>query len=227
MRLLLLIFLLIPAPIIAEDNLIALEHVSINLKDRASILRGAKTFAGTCMVCHTAKYLAHDALAQSEGITLEKMPLNHKEWIYNVVPPDLSLIARIRGANWLYTYFHSFYKDPARPTGFNNLLVPNSMMTNIFASLQGVQQLANPNDIKSFYDHRSLHYYQALQLIQTGSMTPEEFDDTTRDIVNFLVYARDPHAQQRKNLGIYVLSFLAVFFIVAYLLKKVVWKDVE
>ncbi|OGT43993.1 MAG: hypothetical protein A3F13_04515 [Gammaproteobacteria bacterium RIFCSPHIGHO2_12_FULL_40_19] len=214
--------------IYAEESLIQLEHVTVSENDRASILRGAKIFAGTCMVCHTAKYLGNNKLANESGITLSKMPLNNKEWLLNVVPPDLSLEARQRGADWIYTYIHAFYKDPAQPTGFNNLLVPNTVMTNIFAAQQGVQEREiDRNIVTPIFGNKKPHYYQVLKLVQVGSQSPEEFDETTRDIVNFLVYASDPHASERKSLGVYVLLFLALFFVVVFLLKKLVWKRIK
>lgn len=212
----------------AGDMPITLEQVPVNIKDIASIVRGAKFFAGTCMTCHTMKYMAYNKLAQKAGVTLDKMPLKNKEWWLNVRPPDLSLIARERGPNWLYTYFHSFYKDPTRPTGYNNLLMHNSVMTNIFAGLQGVQEKLPEGQVMiPLLNHHKPHYYQALQLVQQGSMSPEEFDQTTRDLVNFLVYAGDPKASKRYAIGYWVLGFLILFFILAYLLKRAYWEDVE
>lgn len=226
MKIVLLGLLLITTLVFANEAPITLEHVNVNIHDYASILRGAKLFAGTCMVCHTAKYLTHDRLAKSAGITADKMPLNQKEWMYNVVPPDLSLAARQHSPDWIYTYLHAFYQDSARPTGYNNLLVTNSVMTNIVAGMQGLQKKLPDNEVmKSTLDNPP-HYYQVLQLIQSGTMTPEEFDNMTRDLVNFLVYASDPHAVERKNIGIYVLLFLALFFVVVYALKKVIWEKV-
>lgn len=205
----------------SDETAVTLEHVNVNINDTASILRGAKLFAGTCMTCHTAKYLIHNKLANEAGITADKMPLNQKEWLYGITPPDLSLEARVRGADWIYTYLHSFYKDPSRPTGFNNLLVPNSVMTNIVAGMQGIQEQENAQAIvKPIFGNPLPHYYQILKLIQAGSQSPEEFDETTRDLTNFLVYASDPHAAERKSIGIYVLLFLALFFIVVYALLR-------
>ncbi len=211
--------------IFADDPSITLEHVNVNTSDQASILRGAKLFSSTCMACHTAKYLIYDKFANSAGITANKMPLNQKEWLLNVTPPDLSSEARVRGADWLYTYFHSFYKDPSRPTGFNNLLVPNTLMMDIFVGMQGTQEKAPAREIITpiFGDHLP-HYYQVLALTQAGSQTPEEFDETSRDLVNFLVYASDPHASERKSIGIKVLIYLGLFFIIVFLLKKNIWK---
>lgn len=225
MRRILLGLLVLSHAAFSNDIPVTLEHVDVNLHDRASIMRGAKMFAGTCMACHTAKYLAHDQLAHDAGVTLDKMPLHQKEWLYGVTPPDLSLIARVRGADWLYTYFHSFYQDASRPTGSNNLLVPNSVMTNIFSSLQGIQQKISDNKATDALLHYPPHYYDVLVLSQSGSQTPEAFDETTRDLVNFLVYASDPHAIERKKMGIYVLIFLGIFFVVVYALKNEIWRD--
>lgn len=210
----------------ADEVPITLEKVHVNIQDRASILRGAKLFSSTCMVCHTAKYLINNKLAESAGITADKMPLNQKEWTYGITPPDLSLIARVRGADWIYTYLHAFYKDPSRPTGFNNLLVPNTVMTDIVAGMQGVQEPEN-NVVTKMVGDRLPHYYQVLKLVQAGSQSPEEFDETTRDLTNFLVYASDPHARERKSIGVYVLIFLALFFVVVYFLKKIIWKKIK
>jgi len=96
----------------ASETPIALEKVRVNVKDEAAILRGAKFYAQNCMVCHTMRYLKHNKLAKEAGITLDKMPLNQKEWVYDIVPPDLSLVARRYSPDWVYTYLHAFYKDP-------------------------------------------------------------------------------------------------------------------
>lgn len=219
---------LVSMPVFADEPPIVLEHVSVNTNDMASILRGAKLFSGTCMTCHTMKYFTHNKIAEEAGITLDKMPLNQKEWVYGVTPPDLSLEARVRGADWIYTYLHAFYKDPSRPTGFNNLLVPNTVMTNMVAGMQGIQEkLSEQQIMKPIMRSHALHYYQVLQLVQSGSQTPEAFDQTSRDLVNFFVYASDPHVNERKKIGIYVLIYLALFFIIAYLLKKIIWKKIK
>jgi len=228
MKFLCVLAVLVCCTIFADDASIQLEHANININDKASILRGAKMFATTCMTCHTAQYLKYNKLAQSAGITVDKMPLNQKEWLMNIVPPDLSLEARVRGANWIYTYLHSFYKDPSRPTGFNNLLVPNTMMTDIVAGMQGIQERTPDRDIATpIFGNHIPHYYQVLTLVQSGSQSPEAFDQTTLDLTNFLVYASDPHASMRQSIGIYVLLFLALFFVIVYALKKIVWKKIR
>lgn len=229
MKRFLLLLLFIPGlSFAAGDAPIELEHVKINVHDRAALMRGAKYFAQNCMVCHTMKYLRHDKLAQKAGITLDKMPLKNKEWWLNVVPPDLSLIASERGADWLYTYFHAFYKDDKRPTGFNNLLVPNLVMTNVFLPFQGEQALIDPSHtLFTKLGMRKPRYFQVLKLVKSGTMSPEQFNQSMMDLVTFLVYASDPTVIERERLGWWVIGFLLILFVLAFFLAKEYWRDVE
>jgi len=204
---------------------ITLESVRINTSDIASLLRGAKFYAQNCMVCHTMRYISQDSIARKAGITLDKMPLKQKEWWLNIVPPDLTLIARQYSAAWLYTYLHSFYKDSARPTGYNNLLVKDINMPNPFIGMQG-EQILNERGKQALMSGKNPHYYSVLELVKMGSMTPEQFDATTADLVNFLVYIADPERPFRLHLGIIVILFLILFFVLTYLLKKAFWRDV-
>jgi len=207
---------------------IRLEHVSINTQDRASLIRGAKFFASNCMACHSLKYLEHNKLAAKAGITLDKMPLKIKEWWLGVVPPDLTLITTLHSPDWVFTYLHSFYQDPSRPTGYNNLLVKDVNMMNVLAGMQGQQVLTKRGKfILAHPEYKKVPYYSMLRLEQAGSMTPEQFNKTITDLVNFLVYANEPAKLQREKMGWWVLLFLAAFFVLAWLLKKSYWKDVK
>ncbi len=207
---------------------IRLEKAKINLSDRAALLRGAAFYAQNCMVCHTMRYLAHNKLAQEAGITLDKMPLKQTEWWLNIVPPDLSLIARQRSADWIYTYLVSFYKDPARPTGYNNLVAKDINMPNLFAAMQGEQVLTeHGKQLLAAGKFRKPPYYRVLESVKAGSMTPEQFDQVVSDLVNFFVYASDPSRLFRIYLGIGTMIFLIIFFVLALLLKKVYWKQVK
>lgn len=224
-----LLYALFPCVLFANSDLsIQLEHVPVNLHDTDSILRGGKLFVTQCMVCHTAKYLRYDKLAQQAGVLYDKMPLDDKRWILSTPPPDLSLEAHVRGPDWIYTYLNSFYQDPSKPSGSNNLLRPGTSMPNVLAALQGVQQLipdsALPHSSSLFGQP---HWYERLQLVSPGSMSPEEFNQSMVDIVNFLVYASEPNVLERRSLGYWVLGFLFIFGIFAYLLKKEYWKDIK
>lgn len=228
MRWMLLILLLARFAIALGEAPIILEKVDIRPNDKAAILRGAKFFAQNCMVCHTMQYLQYDPIAQQAGITLDKMPLNNKNWWMNVAPPDLSSIAHQKGPEWIYTYLHSFYKDPKRPTGHNNLLDKDVNMMDILAPFQGEQELTEKGKkLLENPDTAPEHYYTALELVKSGSMNQEEFDANITDLVNFLVYAADPHRSQREHLGFWVLLFLGVLLVFAYLLKKEYWKNVK
>lgn len=203
---------------------LVLTKAPIDRGDIESIKRGAKFFATTCMTCHTLVYLRYNKLAQEAGITYDKMPINIKSWPNNVTPPDLSLEADIKGVDWIYTYLHSFYKDTSHPTGANNLVFPNTAMPDIVAPFQGEQALVE-NPMRDLLGH--VQWYDAVKLVQQGSMTPEQFDTLTADITNFLAYAAEPfHAEQQK-IGLWVIGFLCILFILMYLLKREYWKDVK
>ena len=203
-----------------------LAEVSVNPYDIDSIKRGAKFFATNCMSCHTMVYMRYNKIAQDAGVTYDKMPINVKTWPYGVTPPDLSLEADVRGVRWIYTYLHSFYKDPSRPTGVNNLLVPNTAMPAIVAPYQGEQVLSKPTpDASGIYDEKE--WYSLVTLSKQGSMTSDEFDNTMRDLVNFLAYAAEPYKAEQHQIGLWVLGFLVILLVLMYLLKREYWKDVK
>lgn len=205
---------------------IALSRAPIDRSDMESIKRGAKLFATTCMSCHTMKYMRYNKIAQDAGITIDKMPLNVTSWPYGVTPPDMSLEASVRGVDWIYTYLHSFYKDPARPTGVNNLLLPNTAMPGIISAWQG-EQVLETNKLSPGVINHTIYWYDLVSLTSQGSMTPGQFDDATTDLVNFLAYAAEPFHEQQQSIGWWVLGFLSIFIVLTYLLKKEYWKDVK
>lgn len=222
------LFLIFYVPCWAQEGSenIVLASAPIDRSDIASIKRGAKFFAANCMVCHTLVYLRYDKIAQEAGITYDKMPINVRVWPFGVKPPDLSLAANVRGVNWIYTYLHSFYVDPSRPTGANNLLNPSTAMTNILAAYQGSQALVkHVPHIGIFYN--DTNWYDLLVLTKEGGMTSEQFDATIADVVNFLAYAAEPYYQEQHRLGWWVLGFLVILFVMMYFLKREYWKDVK
>lgn len=207
------------------ENLV-LSHAPIDRSDIASIQRGAKFFATNCMSCHTLRYMRYDKISQDAGITYEKMPLNVTNWPNGITPPDLSLEASVRGVDWIYTYLHSFYKDTARPSGVNNLLVANTGMSNILGPYQGEQVLVEDPAAEGVIFH-SVEWYGLLDLVKEGSMTPEQYDATTIDITNFLAYASEPYYLEQHRIGWWVLGFLLILTIMLFFLKKEYWKDVK
>ncbi len=206
----------------AEPEGLQLAPAPINRSDMDSIKRGAAFFVNNCSRCHTLKYLTYDKVALEAGITADKTPANIE--LFGVKPPDLSLEADVRGVNWIYTYLHSFYPDPSRPTGANNLLVPNTAMMNVMAPYQGTQELVQ--DPKRDLWHE-VQWYDVLKLTDQGSMTPEQFDAATADLVNFLAYAAQPFHIEQERIGKWVLGFLAFLFVLMYMLKNEYWKDVK
>lgn len=197
-----------------------LAKAPINQTDMDSIKRGAKFFAGNCMSCHTLTYLKYDKLVKEAGIATNNKPIS----INGVTPPDLSLVADSRGVDWVYTYLHSFYKDPKTASGVNNLVFPGTAMPAVLAPYQGEQVLVkNPT-----YDlMHEVQWFDLVEPIKQGTMKGNEFDETVADVVNFLAYAAEPFHAEQQRIGYWVLGFLVVLFVLMYLLKKEYWKDVK
>jgi ubiquinol-cytochrome c reductase cytochrome c1 subunit len=202
-------------------------------RDVVSLQSGARTYVNYCLGCHSLQYMRYQGLTElgiSEAqvkehllFTAEKIgepirttgvePKAAKGW-FGVPPPDLSVIARSRGADWLYTYLRTFYRDPKTVTGWNNAVFPNVAMPHALWTLQG-ERGWDPKE------HR-------LTEISQGLLSPVEYDRTVRDLVNFLVYVGEPAAESRKAIGIVVLFvLLGVLFPLTYWLKKEFWKDVK
>src|SRR3990167_6967304 len=226
---LIILFFLCSSSLWAQElpnETMVLAKAPINRYDMESIKRGAKFFATNCMSCHTMIYLRYDKIAIDAGITYDKMPVNVTTWTYGVKPPDLSLETSVRGVNWIYTYLHSFYLDPSRPTGVNNLLVPNTAMPDILAPYQGDQELVK-GSIPQGVLLNDTEWYDLVKLTRQGSLTPEQFDATIADLVNFLAYAAEPYYVQQHCIGWWVLGFLVILFVMMYFLKREYWKDVK
>lgn len=147
-----------------------------------------------------------------------------KDW-FGVVPPDLTLIARSRGVDYLYTYLLTFYEDPSRPFGVNNAAFPNAGMPHVLWELQGMQK-----PVYEMHKNAEGHEVETLtgfELTQPGSMSPPQFKESMADLVNFLSYVGEPIKLERQRIGVWVVLFLALAFVVFYLLKKEYWKDVH
>ncbi len=231
-----------------------LESAPIDRTDKASLQRGARIFVNYCLGCHSAKYLRYKQVAKDLGIVDEngevrsnliKEQLNFvsdkvtdsiqtsmlegdaANW-FGTPPPDLSLVARVRGVDWLYTYLRTFYSDPSRPFGVNNLVFPGVGMPHVLLSLQGVQEAEyRAVLIEQDGDTIKREVVDRLILKQPGSLTVEQYDTMVADLVNFLDYMGEPAKLERQHLGVWVLLFLVVFTLFAYLLKREYWKDVH
>ena len=235
---------------------VRLDRVPADVKpnDPVSLQRGAHVYVNYCLGCHGLAYMRfnrlrdlglseqqiRDNLIPTEAKVGDLMKIamdakNAKDW-FGAPPPDLSVIARSRasgdgsGADWLYSYLRGFYRDPSRPTGWNNTVFANVGMPHVLYQLQGVQVLKAETVERRFgpkeeeVDRREV---VRLVLEKPGTMAPAEYDRMVADLVNFLVYVGEPSRGTRETLGIYVLMFLGVLFVLAYLLKKEFWKDVH
>ncbi len=216
-----------------------LQQANFDPEDRGSILRGAKNFVTYCLGCHSIKHIRYQRIAQDFGIDEKKVLAeiapqganiyeqmhtamnahDSAKW-FGIQPPDLSLISRSRNADWLYTYLKSFYTDPKKPLGVNNLVFKDVGMPNVLWQLQGEQKAKI--EIEDGQEK-----IEELILETPGTLTEEQFDQFVNDLVNFLAYVGEPVKLERERIGKYVLFFLTMFLVVAYLLKKEYWKDVD
>ncbi len=221
--------------------------------DRAALQHGAKLFINYCLNCHSASYvrysnlkgigLTDDQIKDNLLFTGEKvgdlmriaMQRDDAQVWFGAPPPDLSVIARSRGseagsgADWLYSYLRGFYRDPSRPTGWNNTVFDKVGMPHILWELQG-DQVLEAEPAAAGGEHGGAHAAHAapkLKLVKQGTMTPAEYDNAVGDLVAFLVYIGEPTADTRKQLGVLVLVLLSILTLLSYLLKKEFWKDVH
>ena len=228
---------------LAEEGEIALLHADTDIKNVASLQRGARNFMNDCSGCHSLKYLRYNRLGQDLKIPESELAKNliftdaksfeeintgmsaqSADW-FGKQPPDLTLMARERGTDYIYSYLHGFYADKTRPWGVNNLYLPGTAMPHILYYRQGLQKPEYKNEKDAKGDAKMVLADVAPMI--PGSMKPEEYDQYVRDIVNFLDYAAEPIKATRQTMGIFVMLFLLVFFVFAYLLKKEYWKDVH
>lgn len=224
----------------ASGSMMPMHSVTIDLKDKERLQRGARIFMNYCSGCHSLKYMRYNRMAEDLGLTTfdgqidEDLLKNNliftqstiydpiqiampeedaKQW-FGIVPPDLSLSARDRGPIWIYNYLKSFYHDESRPFKTNNLLFPDVAMPNILEPLMGKTVLAEDSKLHESY----------LLLVRHGEMFENEFDSALQDLITFLVYVGEPAKLIRYQLGFFVIAFLCILWIVAYALKRSYWK---
>src|SRR4249919_2310647 len=218
-----------------------LQQSGARLDDRASLQRGAQLYMNYCSGCHSLKYLRYSRMAEDLGLTEDEVQNNlnlsgvkfgetigtamtpeHAQQAFGKMPPDLSLIARVRGNDWIYTYLKSFYLDETRPVGWNNTLFPNASMPNPLWELQGLQH-AVMGKAEAGGDAQ----VERLELRTPGTQDAEAFNQSVRDITAFLEYAGEPASLKRQGMGVWVVLFLAAFTLLAYMLKLEYWRDVD
>jgi ubiquinol-cytochrome c reductase cytochrome c1 subunit len=242
-QLLAILLALAPACVFANVGEIHLQQANIDPNNTQSLQRGARLFVNYCLSCHSASLMRYERVGKDLGIP-EKLvaenliftggkpgdlmnvamyPDDAKEW-FGTLPPDLSVIARSRGVDWLYTYLHTFYRDDNKLTGVNNLAFPDVGMPNVLWELQGRQEPV----ITTSRDHNGTELKTVtLELVEPGLLSPKEYDRAVRDLVNFLDYIGEPAKHERRALGVKVIMFLLVLLVVAYLMKREFWKDVH
>lgn len=243
MRRLTLILLIccLPALAFAEGPTLPFDYAG-GTSDTASLQRGAKLFMNYCSGCHSLKYVRYSRISKDLHIpenVMQKnlmftrakfperipvsMPKTEAAKWFGQAPPDLSLVARHRGGDWIYNFLLSFYLDDASSTGVNNLVFPKTAMPDIVAPLQGYQKLAAHESDKASHEQPASPFVQ----VSKGRMTTEQFHQAATDITSFLVYVGEPAKLIRYNMGLKVILFLIVFTLLAWLLKHEFWRDVH
>jgi ubiquinol-cytochrome c reductase cytochrome c1 subunit len=225
-----------------EEGGIRLQSSGADIKNTESLQRGARNFMNYCSGCHSLKYLRYNRMAEDLKIpepelknllfTSDKpfdtinsaMPKDSESW-FGKEPPDLSLMARARGVDYIYSFLKGFYVDKTRPWGVNNLYLPSAAMPHVLWDRQGLQKPVFKNEPDEHGSARMV--LVGVEPMTPGALKPEEYDLFVRDIANFLDYAGEPVKEKRQSLGVFVTLFLLVFFVFAYLLKKEYWKDVH
>ncbi|TNE90007.1 MAG: ubiquinol-cytochrome c reductase [Gammaproteobacteria bacterium] len=238
-----------------ECGTIACDEFEADLSDKASLQHGAKLFVNYCMGCHSAKYSRWERVARDlkmpAGMVMDNlvfadqkigslmsiaMPADKAKVWFGAAPPDLTLVARARSSEWVYTYLRHFYKDPSRPFGVNNKVFKDVGMPHALLDVQGLQECA-PGPVHAAnggIKRDPLTRAEILEddcgrysLVTEGTMSPEEYDEAVYDLVNFLTYIAEPMAEDRQRIGIYVLLFLAFLFIWVWLLNREYWKGIH
>ena len=213
----------------SADGSYILDNAKINLNDEQSLQRGARNFINYCLNCHSANYMRYNRLADiglSDDVikenllftaekTGELMEINMdsseaKKW-FGANPPNLTVTARSRGKDWIYSYLRTFYLDESRELGWNNLVYPNAAMPHVLWELQGIQNLED----------------NKLKLTKTGLLSDEEYDQFVLDITNYMVFMSEPAKLVRHKIGYYVIGFLLILLILVINLKKEFWKDIK
>ena len=223
-------------------------HADNNVTDMASVQRGARNFTSYCLGCHSLKYerwsrLGTDlsippALLQKDLIPpgdkdtqyiLTTMPAEDAANWFGKTPPDLSLMARSRGRDYIYQFLKTFYVDPTRQTGANNLRLPTTAMPHVLSELEGLKRAVFKDHVTKGEAGESSHeqVFDHFEPLAPGRLTAAQYDDFVRDTVNFLDYASEPTQSARRDLGVWVVLFLIVFTWLAYLVKNEYWKDVH
>ena len=239
-----ILFAMLPSFAMAAGANVPLDKANNDLTDKASLQNGAKMFMNYCFGCHSTQYQRYERVANDLDIPVDlmkenlifdpeakigslivnAMPAEQAASWFGAPPPDLTLVARVRGADWLYTYLRTFYEDPSRPFGVNNIVFPSVGMPHVLEELQGIP---TPIYATHIVDGEEVEVVVGTETDGSGELSTGEYDDAVRDLVNFLVYSGDPVKLERHAMGWWVMAFLVLFTIIVVLLKKEYWRDVH
>ncbi|UUO24057.1 cytochrome c1 [Colwellia sp. M166] len=230
-KFILAVLAMLPMLALAAGSSLHLDEANNDLTDKASLKRGFEAYINNCLACHELKYQRYNrtfadlGISDEDGVanymyTGEKvgdhitntMPAKEAAKWFGSTPPDLTLEARFRSPDWIYTYLRSFYVDESRPFGVNNKVFKDVGMPHVLQNLQGV---------------RTIDEHGNLSEATGGSMTTEEYDEFARDLANFLEYTGEPNKLERESMGYWVIGFLFILLFFSYLLKKEYWRDVH
>jgi ubiquinol-cytochrome c reductase cytochrome c1 subunit len=231
------------APAHADEG-VPLDRAPNRGHDIASLQHGAQLFVNYCLNCHSANLMRYSALQQigisqkeieqnllfttdkvGNTMSVAMRPTDAKTW-FGVTPPDLSVEARARGSDWLYTYLRSFYRDDTRPTGWNNMVFNNVGMPNVLWQLQGIRT-AKFEDVTDPETGEKTHEFTGFHVVKSGTMSPVDYDAAVADLVAYMTWMSEPTQQSRRQLGVLVLIFLGVLTFFAWRLNAAYWKDVQ
>ena len=225
-----------------------LEKADIDPGNIASLQRGAANFMNYCSGCHSARYVRFNTIGKYLGLSEEElvdnlmfnaektfetiqasMPASDAARWYGTAPPDMSLMARAKGADYIYNFLKGFYLDPDSPTGVDNTVLAGTSMPHVLWELQGYQKVLFSEHVETNSDGSTTttHEFDKFELVSTGKLDVAEYESFVRDTVNFLAYIAEPIRAERRKLGTWVLIYLLVFLIIARMLKKQIWKDVK
>lgn len=238
------LFLLLALPCAAfASTSVHLDKAPVNVNDKESLQRGAAVFVNYCLNCHSANYMRYNRMQDlglseqqikdnllyaankpGETMTIAMRPKEAKEW-FGATPPDLTVITRSRGADWVYTYLRSFYRDDTRPSGWNNVVFDKVGMPHVMQELQG--HLAPVYHVEKDAEGKEHKSLARLELVKPGKMAQAEYDALVGDLVNYMSWMGEPSQGQRKTVGLLVVLFLGLFYIAAFYLKREFWKDVH
>lgn len=220
------------------------EPANTNIKSQSSLQRGAKTYMNYCLGCHSMEFQRYNRVAEDLGLTEDEMmeslvltdakfadKMTHtmtaeqgEQW-FGKAPPDLTVIAKARGVDWLYNFLINFYVDPSRPSGWNNLTFPNASMPHVLWELQGVREAKfETHTDEAGEEHKE---FAGFETIEEGQLNEQEYKDLVRDLVNFLDYSSEPAQLIRMSYAPWVLLFVALFTFLAYLLKVNYFRDIH